>query len=117
MQTVNAEIPKLLVADFNCFVDEVEMQKTESSKLTFYYFGLLVPTDKPDLEDKAGKILSGIGTEKFHAYKTYRNPDFSIICDGLTDLIIEYKLQTVCFPFVKDWLDSPSLAILKTFEL
>ena len=104
-------------ADFNCFVDEVEFQETEESNLTFFYFGVLVSTNQFEIEDKVKEILSCLGTKKFHSHKTYKNPLFKDVCDKLNALIIDYNLQIICFPFVKKWLDNPSLAVLKTFEL
>lgn len=105
------------MTDYNCFVDEIESQATTTSNLTFHYFGILIPSERQDLEIKFKEITKFLGNKKFHPLKAYKFPENKNLCEALTNMIIENQLEVVCFPFVKKWLENPSLEVLRTLVL
>lgn len=103
---------------FHCFVDEVELPKTDTTNLSFYYFALLIPAEKSDLlEDSIKSIVAILEGKKFHAHRTYKKSEHKEICHKLNELIINHNLEIICFPFVKDWLANSSLGVLRNFHL
>lgn len=116
MPSNNTNGIELLPVDFNCFIDEIELPQTQNTHLTFFYFGVLIPSYKFEVENQIKELLSDLGQKKFHSHKTYRIPANKAICQKLTAIIIANNLNIICFHFQKRWLDDASLAILKTVE-
>lgn len=104
------------MVDYNCFVDELELQATKTTRLVFFFFGVMIDTDQYYVEDETKEALGkGVGT-KFHALKTYKKEVNKELCTRLTNIIIQSKAKLVCFPFEKEWLQTDTLRVLKDFK-
>jgi hypothetical protein len=105
------------MADYNCFVDELELQAKDVSRLVFYFFGVMLGANQGHVEDEVRETLQATGSLKFHALKAYKKQTYEAICSKLTTIIIENKAKVVCFPFEKEWLKTETLKELKNFSL
>jgi len=99
------------------FADELEIDASASQQLTFYYFGIIVPVEKIILlEQEVQNAVAILDKIKYHARKQYKRPEYAQMLTELSKIIIENHLHIVCFPFVKEWLNDPTLAVLKELK-
>ncbi len=106
------------IVKYHLYIDEIIFDKTETQKLTLLYFGVLIPIETlNDIETEIKNALLLLDKKKFHSKTTYKREENLIVSDKINEIIIKNKLRIFCFPFVKDWLKSPRLEILKKFEL
>lgn len=99
------------------FCDELELQKSQESALTLYYFGILIKSKFIEgIEKQISDKITKLNPETFHSVKHYKSQSNWDIFEAFNEIIISNNLKIYCFAFIKDWLKLKEFDIINSLS-